>query len=641
MPSLLDRLRHRVPGKPARLRPGINLALWLAAFALARAATHFGWLAPGELAFSDLWHQLAGPRDVARHTALVVVDEASLAAYSDDPLVFWTPQIAEASARLRQLGVPVVGLDLLFSLSAGQWLEKARGGAGAGDYDAAFKQEIALGHLVLVAASQPGPDGKPSFLLPAADYTLSLPDLDLAGHVGLAELHTDPDGSIRRFEESVPPPPGDTRIPHWTFAGLLAHRAGARLPEPGLVSGQESGQDGELRAIPFLGPPGHVPRISLADLLAPDALSRGDIQALKGRVVIIGADYTGMNDIHPTPYSTDFFGLGSGDMGGPELQANIVEALLSGRTLGPLSTFIESLVQGGVLVLALAWFQFAGLAGAAAALPLLVGGSLAMGYGFFRAGWLFPAASLGLALAVLFLAVLALRYLTEERERVRITGLFGRYVSPQVVDQLVASGEAPRLGGIRREVTVLFADIRNFTTVSERLEAEEVVEMLNHYFSRVCDAIQRHGGTLDKFIGDAVMVQFGAPLPYPDHADRAIRAALEIRDIGQDFAAWVRQRFAGRDLPDFAVGVGLHTGPVVVGNVGSAQRMEYTAIGDTVNVASRIEGMTKQMGAAVLASADTLAAAHLPLRLGVTRDVPLKGKAQSMILTEVLAIETP
>jgi adenylate cyclase len=135
------------------------------------------------------------------------------------------------------------------------------------------------------------------------------------------------------------------------------------------------------------------------------------------------------------------------------------------------------------------------------------------------------------------------------------------------------------------------------------------VEMLNTYFSRACEPILAEGGTVDKFIGDAVMAVFGAPVPYPDHARRALTAALGLAQQAREFRAWMREHFGDRELPDFAIGIGLHTGEAIVGNIGSTKRLEFTAIGDTVNAASRLESLTKELGWTIVASRSTIEAA--------------------------------
>lgn len=190
------------------------------------------------------------------------------------------------------------------------------------------------------------------------------------------------------------------------------------------------------------------------------------------------------------------------------------------------------------------------------------------------------------------------------REREMLKTGFARYVSKDVVDSLLARGVQPDVHGERRDVTILFSDIRNFTTLSERLRPEQVVVLLNEYFERMIEVVFRNQGTLDKFIGDGLMVLFGAPLEDPDHAAHAVRAALEM----QAEVAALRERWHREGLPEIEIGVGIHTGPAIVGNIGSSRRLEYTAIGDTVNLASRIESATKELKRSILLSGSTQAA---------------------------------
>jgi adenylate cyclase len=176
--------------------------------------------------------------------------------------------------------------------------------------------------------------------------------------------------------------------------------------------------------------------------------------------------------------------------------------------------------------------------------------------------------------------------------------MFSRFVNPEVVQQLVTTGALKR-GGESRQVSVLFSDIRGFTTLSENRSPQEVVALLNRYFTLQVEVVFRHGGSLDKFIGDCIMAFWGAPLDDPDHAKNAVLAALDMADVLQQF-----KKELGEEDADFDVGIGIHSGPAVVGLIGSEQREEYTAIGDTVNLASRIEGLTKGV-ARILVSEET------------------------------------
>jgi adenylate cyclase len=191
------------------------------------------------------------------------------------------------------------------------------------------------------------------------------------------------------------------------------------------------------------------------------------------------------------------------------------------------------------------------------------------------------------------------QYLLERRSREQAVQMFNRFVNPHVVQELIAHGGLSR-GGESRQISVLFSDIRGFTTLSEKRSPQEIVALLNRYFTLQVEVVFRHGGSLDKFIGDCIMAFWGAPLDDPEHAHHAVAAALEMADALQHF-----KRELGEQDADFDVGIGIHSGPAVVGLIGSDQRREYTAIGDTVNLASRIEGLTKGTSR-ILVSSETM-----------------------------------
>jgi adenylate cyclase len=260
-------------------------------------------------------------------------------------------------------------------------------------------------------------------------------------------------------------------------------------------------------------------------------------------------------------------------------------------------------------------------------------------YFLFRGNWLLPAAVPQLGLLLGYLGILGLRLTGEERERARLRQIFGRYVSEEVVEKVLSSGKQPDLGGEAFTVTVLFSDIRNFTSMSESLSPHEVVEMLNTYFSRACEPILQQGGMVDKFVGDAVMAVFGAPAPQPDHARRAVAAALAMMEKAREFQAWMKQRFPDRGFNNFHIGIGLHTGEAVIGNIGTPQRFEFTAIGDTVNTASRLEGLTKELGWNIVASEGTVKAAGPGVVLGGKQELRVKGRQEPVVVLEVKGLE--
>jgi adenylate cyclase len=229
------------------------------------------------------------------------------------------------------------------------------------------------------------------------------------------------------------------------------------------------------------------------------------------------------------------------------------------------------------------------------------------------AAWTFYAAA-GLA-----------EYLRERRARQEAVSMFSRFVNPHVVAQLLDRG----IETSRRDVTLLFSDIRGFTTLSETRSPEEVVALINRYFSLQVDVVWRNGGTLDKYIGDCIMAMWGAPLDDANHARNAVACALDMADTLKVF-----KRELGAEHLEFDVGIGLHSGPAVVGLIGSEKRREYTAIGDTVNLASRIEGLTKDAQRRILVSRETMALCAGAFDFVSCGTFPVKGRAQPVELFE-------
>jgi len=625
---------------------------WLVLFALlgvllAEILFRVGALQPFEQRLGDQWFQWRGKRAAASHVVLVLIDEATLSAFPDDPLVFWTDRLAVAVARLRQANAAVIGVDMLLSISPERWLGSHGGELkkASRDYDQAFREQINSGKLVLVASRQGSGLSASDYLMPSPDYLLALPDFDIPGYVGLADLVDAADGIVRQYEVA---PSGLTQqqsaaegVPVLGLPTLLAIRAAGLDPTAASWSlgGQTVTRDSVPASIPFVGPPNSITTVALKDLLGQNGLSESMRALMRGKVVLIGAG-PGLGDDHFTPYASSLFFKRGQLMTGPELHANVVESLLSGTTLRPLGTSarlmwltLVGLGSASIFSVLSAWFG--ALVWLAGVLILVLAG-----YWLFQAGILLPVAALAVASAMVLLGVIAWRLGGEERERARLRQMFGRYVSNQVVEALLASDQRPELGGSTQTMTVLFTDIRNFTTISEVLNAREVVEMLNTFFERACTVLMAEGGSIDKFIGDAIMVEFGSPLPLPDHAIRGVRAALALLTVVDDFSLWMEKRFPDRNLPRFAVGIGLHSGEAVIGNIGSTMRMEFTAIGDTVNLASRLEGKTKELGCAILASEATVLAAGDGVVCGRSEVVYVKGRTAAVKVFEVLSMKS-
>lgn len=632
--------------QPRRLLPAALIILFSAI--AAEASYRTGWADLAEHAYSDLWHRQSGVRHVPRHVVLAVMDDQTLDLYNDDPLAFWTPHIAKGVAVLRAAGATIVGLDFLYKISPTAWLNKMSlpGNDISRTYDIPFLTEIGSGQLVMVGRILNDPNRtSDDFLLPHSDYLLAIPDADLTKGIGLADFMADNDDTLRNFVTALQiresPEMVDQALPRLSFGALLAVRATRQDPlaKSWQLGGRAIQRSDQPLGIGYAGPPNTIPRISLGRLLQPDALKDPALQAVKGKVVILGGEFNGMNDWHATPYSNGLFGGGGNLMTGPEVQANIVETLLSGIQNEPLPVLPRLAYFVLAIGLAVLVYQrgtpwhgllmFLGLSALAALFA----------YFLFKQYILAPVASLQVGLLAGYVASYGKRLTSEERSRARVTKIFGRYVSTEVVDMLLRAKEMPDLGGESINVSILFSDIRNFTTISEKLNAHEVVEMLNTYFEQACAAVLAEGGTIDKFIGDAIMVQFGSPVRYPDHALRAVRAALAMDRAAKEFQGWMAQRFAGRELPSFAIGIGIHSGEAVIGNIGSSRRIEYTAIGDTVNTASRLEGVTKNMGCSIVISQETLTATGGKVRTGKHESMQVKGRARAVDVYEVIGIK--
>ena len=620
-----------------RLRGFWRFVLVLAvAFGSSEAMTRLGWMDPLENVYYDYAHQFAGKRRDALHAAVVAVDEETLDEYKDDPLAFWQPHFARAMQTLTQAGVNVIGLDYLYQVSAEDWLKKLNlpGNDTSRSYDSPFRAQLAAGNKILITQLVELSNGEGRLLLPPRDHLYLLPQG--TNDLGIANLNPDDDNSVRRFLPVFDPDPGKPAVGFATQLALRAAGLDASLTEWD-IAGVKLLREARPRLIGYIGPPGSMPTVSMSRLFKPDALTDPEVQKLKGRVVIIAASDRGTQDRHPSPYSRALFARPSDQMIGGEIHANIVETILSGHYPRRLPITTESAY---VLVLAaiaaLLYLRLHPVGGLIAALVL---GLLCLGPAWFMFldDWLLPVGRTQTALAIGFLVTLGLRLTGEERERARLKKMFGRYVSDDVV-KVLTEGERPDLDGESVHVTVLFSDIRNFTTISEKLNAHEVVEMLNAYFSRTTEPILAEGGMVNKFIGDAVMAIFGSPVRHPDHARRALRAALQMAKEAEDFKQWMRTRFPDRGLPEFGIGIGVHTGDAVIGDIGSVKRTEFTAIGDTVNAASRLEGVTKDMRCVLVASRATVAAAGEGVTTGKREIIKVKGKDEPIEVLEILAL---
>ncbi|MFO7894404.1 MAG: adenylate/guanylate cyclase domain-containing protein [Longimicrobiales bacterium] len=346
-----------------------------------------------------------------------------------------------------------------------------------------------------------------------------------------------------------------------------------------------------------------------------------------GKVVFIAATAAGAFEARATPLAPHDPGV--------MIHAALLDNLLNGdfirRAGWPANVGLLALTVLLATMLAVVFESaWVGVLGTAAVL-LAAGG--ASTWALAGGVWLDMAAPLfGGALA--FAGAYVGNYLTEGREKDRVRDLFSRYVSPEYVSQLADDYENVKLGGERIPVTLLFSDIRGFTSLSERLDPETVIEMLNDYLDRMAEVVFRYGGTLDKFIGDAVMAFWNAPVRMDDHPVRAVEAALDMLEELET----LNQRWKDTDAPaQLAIGIGINTGEAIVGNIGSLERkLDYTAIGDTVNLASRLEGLNKEYGSSIIVSEGTKR--ELPedtYELRPIDEVKVKGKDKAVQIFEL------
>ncbi|TMK40594.1 MAG: adenylate/guanylate cyclase domain-containing protein [Actinobacteria bacterium] len=575
-------------GGPRRNRRGARrqsgrrrAALAVAAVALAAGLVTWavGALGSLELNTIDARFQIRPDPGRPHDVALVGIDNATVTRYGRPPL----PRRLDAQviARIHAAGARVIASDLQFV-----------GRTDPRD-DQALEQAISSARPMALATQEtdngPNPvfDGHP-------------PVAQLGAKLAAIGIPTDSDGKIRRYFYAP------VELP--TLAVRAAELAtGRRVSQHGFPNNKAW--------VDYLGPPGTVPTYSFADVLA----GRFAPDAFRGRVVVLGITTPIAQDIVQTPVTTT-------PMPGPELQATAIHTVLHHFPLRSVPGWVDV----AVIVLAGLISPLVSLRGSlgltvlallATLAAIAVGAQLS-----FDAGRIVTASYPALAALVGGAGSAVAEFYAERRERRRVRELFSRFVPAEVVDQVIErTDEDLRLGGVRRECTALFCDLRGFTTFSEAQDPQRLVEIVNVYMSEMGAAILAHGGTLVSYMGDGIMALFGAPLEQSDHADRALGAARDM--IGEAlprFNAWLAEQ--GLDH-QFRMGIGLNSGQVMSGNVGSENRLEYTAMGDTVNTASRVEGLTKNADTQLLVTDATRGAlSDPPADLEFVDEYPVRGR---------------
>jgi len=378
-----------------------------------------------------------------------------------------------------------------------------------------------------------------------------------------------------------------------------------------------------LFRIKFLGPSNTITQYSFIDVLQEDF----DSTLLENKIVLVGAVANNLHDEYFTASTA------ASPMSGVEIQAHLIDSFLQNKFLSQINNtqfYILLFVILGILA-GLCAFKFK----LRFSIPLvfamifmyLILTIILLEFGFLIS-ILYPILLIILIYAVSFLV----KYLLEQKEKQKLRSSFSQYAAKEVVDEIVAHPEKLNLGGERKKMSILFSDIRSFTSISEDMQPEDLVHFLNQYLTEMTEIILDKNGVVDKFIGDAVMALWGAPLPNAKHAYDAVCSALIMQERLKDFNKKMKQ--SGRK--EIEIGIGINTGDVVVGNLGSQQRFDYTVIGDPVNLASRLEGLTKYYGASIIISEHTEKELKNKFCLRYLDKVAVKGKKQGIKIYQVL-----
>jgi adenylate cyclase len=585
-----------------------------------------------------------------RQVTIAAIDERSLAELGRWP---WSrATLATLVDQLDRLGARVIAFDVFFpepeSKQADRQFARAVGAGrkvvlgtvflldreearhlGAERLEAARRSMVAHAIDDVKASGDPGAEFR---MQEPLGVLANIPELQKsAAYAGHINVLPDVDGVVRRAPlvfryEGRYFPSFDVQV---VRAFLDAQTLAVHTAPYGLTGIEIGGrivptdEDGRL-LVRYRGREGTFDAVSISDILAGHA----DPALLRERVVLIGTTAKAVGDVRVTPYSEAYPGV--------EVRASIIESLIEGAVLRH-PEWMKIVDVAAILALGL------GLTFLLPRLGVTSGAMLALGVAaayLFFAGHMFRTEGLWLnvvypmlLVGLLFVSTTLVHYFAIESEKRYLKAAFQHYVPPAVVDEIVADADRLKLGGEKRELTVLFSDIRGFTAVSETAAPEDLVKLLNVYLTQMTNVVFEHKGSLDKYVGDALMAVFGAPIAEADHARLACRAALDmVRALPALQARWQRD-----GLPQLDIGIGINTGPMIVGNMGSESRFNYTVIGDAVNLASRIESLNKVYGTNILVSEYTFAQVKdaFPNSREIDR-VQVRGRAQHVRLYELI-----
>ena len=597
-----------------KLRP---ILAGLAAAAVMTLLAGSGLLNHADWSVSDGWYQ--GRSAPEEDIVLVGIDQRALDEIG--PYQEWgrdiITMVIEALNESEDCRPAVIAVDVLYvgetDPETDLWLAEAAGSCGnvvtacAAQFADTFQER------------EDGLFQHQRFVVQALDEPFAaLRQVTTQGHIN-AMLDTD--GILRHHLLYLDLPDG-RRLPSMALAAAEMYREYHGLDPVGLPPTDGHG----FWYVPYAGQPGDFDAgISVVDLLS------GEVPAdyFDGKIVLIGPYAVGLQDNYFT--AADH----ARTMYGVEYQANAIQALLLGEHKLEAGDAPQLAVLLAVLLVSCFLFMKLSVVWSTLIWAALCGGWLGLTRLLYSRGLVLHVIWIPLGVTILYVACIAVNYVRSALEKRRVTATFKRYVAPEIVNEILKEGsDALELGGKLCNIAVLFVDVRGFTTMSEQLQPKQVVEILNRYLTLIADCILKNGGTLDKFVGDAAMAFWGAPLPQEDYVMRAVKAASDMVKGSQALSQELLARF-GRTV---SFGIGVHVGDAVVGNIGSPQRMDYTAIGDTVNTSARLEANAP--GGTIYISREV--ADRLEGRIRVTSlgdSVKLKGKAEGfevLIMEEIL-----
>ena len=564
-----------------RLRLLLLLAVALTATAAASAVQITGLLKEPERDTVDARFEIRGVQTPPDDVVVVEIDDVTFGELREQ-WPFPRSLHAKAVDRLTEYGARVIAYDVQFT----EPTEERE--------DEALIEALARSNRVVLATTEVDERGR-SGVLGGGDALSFARVIDAD-----ATLRPDGGGVFRRLPYS----PQGLR----GFAVATVERATREPVDRGRF-------DDDSAWIDYHGPPGTIPSVSFSRLLA----GKVDRALFADRIAVVGASAPSLQDVHPTSTS------GGELMSGAEIQANAISTILRDFPLRDASPPVQGLLLAlmGFAVPALG-LRKRPLSGTL--LGILLGVAyLVAAYLLFLTGTIVPVVAPIIALAIGVVGALAVHYSLTALDREYLRVVFSRFVPEGVVEEMVREPDGLALGGVLYDSTVMFSDIRGFTSYSEGKDPEEILTVLNRYHGEMSAAILDNGGTLISYIGDGIMAVFGVPIEQDDHADRALRAARQmVGEHLENFNRWMRAEGHG---DGFRMGVGLNSGPVTAGKIGSERRLDYTAIGDTVNTAARLEGMTKDTPHQIFVSDTTRARlAGLPEDLVLYDELEVRGR---------------